>query len=533
MRNTPWGGMPLHPPPPGEETTNRPLCVYLLEDNPGDQVLIEAYLASEGKHTVVPFASMAELTLRGTPPDVVLLDLRLPDARDEEVVRRTRLVLPDTPMVVLTGVEDGEVARRCLELGADDYIEKNQLSTEVLRRAVAFAVARGRARGLQTRLQAAERLATLGRLAAGVAHEINNPATSILVNLELVTQVLGSLLCSPKGEGESLNDKLLELRAMTQDAKLATERIARIVKELSGFSRMENDKTETFWPANVLDRVVALVSHRVPRGVAVTKSAPETLMAVGDIGKVEQILVNLFSNACDAMMGRTGSIHLEAVSEGPHVVFAVDDEGPGVPPSSADRIFDPFFTTKARGQGTGLGLAISVEAAQRMGGQLRLARTSGAGSRFELLLPAAETEKARATSEHVALSGRRWRVLLVDDDTSVASSWSRVLAAHDTTVAASAEEALQILDDGAVFDVVLCDLIMPGIGGVGFFQHVQAHRKQMLKRLILCTGGLVDDSAKAFVLSTGLDVLEKPVRADDLLACVDKVALAAEAADNP
>jgi CheY-like chemotaxis protein len=88
------------------------------------------------------------------------------------------------------------------------------------------------------------------------------------------------------------------------------------------------------------------------------------------------------------------------------------------------------------------------------------------------------------------------------------------------------------LDGGAVFDVMLCDLVMPGMGGVGFFRHLRAHRPELLKRLILCTGGLVDDDAKAFVLSTGLDVLEKPVRAIELLASVDKVALAAHVDDN-
>ena len=536
QREVPSARFPSRVPDEPREGAARRLCVYLLEDNPGDIALIRAYLSAEGPCDIIGFTAMSELKMiEASPPDVVLLDLRLPDARDEEVVRRTHEILVEVPMVVLTGVEDGLVARRCLELGADDYIEKNSLSPESLRRALAFAVARGRARTLQARLRSSERLASLGRLAAGVAHEINNPATSVLVNLELIARSLSDLAQASEGSDPRLDRVLPELRDMVEDAKQGTERIARIVRELSNFSRMDHESLEAFSPTVLMKRARSLTAHRIPEGVSVIQESAATLLAAGDVGKIEQVLVNVLSNAGDAMEGCAGTIHIACHVVGTRLVFSVEDQGPGIDDLIADRIFDPFFTTKQRGEGTGLGLAISAEAAQRMGGDLRLVRSGPLGSRFELSLPFVEPADAKPNVTRAGqwISGRRWRVLLIDDDANVLTSWTRVLSvSHDLRSVSSAEAAIALLKSGAIFDVILCDLVMPGMGGAGFFRELQKDRPALLARLVLTTGGLVDDSAHAFVISTGLQVLEKPVRLAQLRACVDSVALAAEAVDN-
>jgi signal transduction histidine kinase len=228
-----------------------------------------------------------------------------------------------------------------------------------------------------------EKLASVGRLAAGVAHEVGNPLAAILGYVEMMLRDEG-------GAGGRPNPIEPELRKdMLERVRKETERIHGIIQELLAYSRPATGELTAVDAARVIDGALSLVKaqSRSRELDAEVRVAPELPPLRATPDKLTQVLLNLIINAADATDGK-GHVVVEARRYGERVVISVADDGPGVPPALRDRIFDPFFTTKEPGQGTGLGLAVSASIVEGFGGTLRLA-PSPKGARFEISLPVA------------------------------------------------------------------------------------------------------------------------------------------------
>ncbi|WP_396625444.1 PAS domain S-box protein [Luteitalea sp.] len=363
----------------------------------------------------------------------------------------------------------------------------------------------------EERQRRTERLASMGTLAAGVAHELNNPLQAILS----FTQLLRMNASRPQ-EVESL-------AIMQREA----ERMAKIVSDLKQVARATQDEEARRGPVDLNDvirHVCRAQEYRLRTGnVDVTFDLADVLPPVlADAAQAEQVVLNLVVNACQAMASWHGEgrlvLHTEAASGG--VVLHVVDDGPGIESSHLDRIFDPFFTTKGPGEGTGLGLAVVHRVVTDHGGDIGVESAPGLGTRVRIWWPAAEPGAVPAMEAPPAgqTSPRSRRVLIVDDEAAIRLVLGQYLGQRGHTVDAAADGhgALRLLDAGA-YDVILSDLRMPGLGGEALVARIRERGHG--GRVVLMTG----DPASAGALANASDVrlLLKPMTLEAVAAIVE------------
>jgi CheY-like chemotaxis protein/anti-sigma regulatory factor (Ser/Thr protein kinase) len=250
--------------------------------------------------------------------------------------------------------------------------------------------------------------------------------------------------------------------------------------------------------------------------------------AFGHAGKLEQVLVNLIVNAAQALSPdreAQNEILVRAFAPDPrHVAIEITDNGAGIPPGLVNRVFDPFFTTKPDGEGTGLGLFISHNHVRQMEGELVLESVPGRTT-MRVVLRAAEARDPQLVPEHTAPRARaRGRVLIVDDEPTMCRSLQILLRDdYDTTVALGGAEALELIERGDSFDLILCDLMMPGVTGMDLFSQLEQKRPGLEKRMIFMTGGAFTDEARAFLSRCPNLRLQKPFAAEALETALQQV----------
>jgi CheY-like chemotaxis protein/anti-sigma regulatory factor (Ser/Thr protein kinase) len=252
-----------------------------------------------------------------------------------------------------------------------------------------------------------------------------------------------------------------------------------------------------------------------------------------DAAGIEQVLTNLLDNAARAAQG--GSVALTVHRERDGLAIEVEDTGPGIPPQLLPRIFEPFFTTRGTGEGTGLGLSVSLGIIQQHGGELRAEnRPAGTGARFVAWLPLGVAQAmpsrrgpaAVPTSSAAGHAGAR--VLIIDDEDAVRASMRRyferqgwlVEEASDGTVGLS---KLLATRDDLTYDLIICDLKMPGLSGLEVHKWVSASRPDLLGRLVFASGDTASPEAAAFLSSSTCPVLEKPFELSELAAVIARV----------
>ncbi len=321
-----------------------------------------------------------------------------------------------------------------------------------------------RARHLKEQ-QEAERLAAAGELAAGVAHEVNNALAGIQGQIRAV-----------QGSGDAAR-----LRAAIDNVDAQGHRISAILQEVLGFGRPQPPVREPVDVAALVEETLDLMHHDLRQGqISVERSFPEGLKAArADHKQIQQVLVNLFTNAMHAMQPGGGKLQVSA-HEGQHAIYVdVHDSGAGIPPDILNRIFDPFFSTKAKG--TGLGLSVSFNIVRAHGGDLMVESAAGEGTTFTIRLPTAIGSPLSAV--HTAL--------LVDDEPAVAASIEDMLTREGLRVerAASGHEALEALDRSA-FDAIFLDVKLPDLSGPEVYARLQSEKPSVARRVIFVTGGL-------------------------------------------
>ena len=512
--------------------------LLLVEDNPGDAELIEELLHHDfsRRHFEIERARDLREAITALPGayDLILVDLRLPDGHGLAAFEQVAQAAGTIPTVVLTGLEDAELARACLEAGAEDYLSKGELTARNLLRAVDYALARSKARDLHRRLEHSNRLAAVGQLAAGVAHEVNNPAAFILANthelLRGVDDLRALLPEAAVAEETRAGIVLAELEGMLRDNLGGIERIVELVRDLGAFSRTEADDTRRIDVAELCRTSVNLVAHQVRHRARLELDLTSVPPVLADPRKLGQVVVNLVINAAHAIESGTHAdnvVRVETAVRDDLVVIAVSDTGCGIAPDVLDHIFTPFFSTKPRGEGTGLGLSICAEIVERLGGRITVESTEGEGSRFEVLLPAATGAAQRTPRSHEETGEQRQRrrVLLVDDEQALLRAVGRGLRRHHEVVeAANGAEALRILADDQGFDAILCDLMMPEVDGVEVVERLRARLPALAARVVLLSGGAVTSRASEFLAEAGLPVLYKPVGMRALLDAIETAA---------
>jgi PAS domain S-box-containing protein len=373
---------------------------------------------------------------------------------------------------------------------------------------------------LRAQLLVSDRLASLGTLAAGVAHEINNPLTYALANLERLAAT-----ADPQGGNDSS-------RALAQEALEGAQRIRSIVTDMTSFTR-EDDRAQAADVNLAVTRALKMTANEI-RHVAQTKTRLGVVpLAHADAGKLGQVLLNLLLNAAYAMREGNGKEHTLTVTTEANdagVTILIRDTGTGIAREDLKRIFDPFFTTKPIGEGTGLGLFVCHEVIRGFGGKIAVESDVGHGTVFRLTLPRASAGGVanEGAAQKVALQevspaqtdgSAKARVLVLDDEPTVGRIVERLLRAdYDVTVQTSGAEALKLLSEAPRFDVILCDLMMPDMTGMAFYDAAQAVVPST--PFVFMSGGAFTTQAEAFVAQRKDECLEKPLDFDRLRSAI-------------
>ncbi len=375
----------------------------------------------------------------------------------------------------------------------------------------------------QAALVRAERLGALGQLSAGVAHEINNPLSAILGNLQFLKRTL------------TRRDDFQEFSGAVDDSMVAIERIKRIVRRLLDASRAaaHDDTTNSACRVSVAVRGAVRVaeSARGPR-IKLELDVPEVLCARGERYMLEQVLTNLLVNAYQAVPeADTGIVRISAEQQGDRVRLTVKDNGSGMSAETRERLFEPFYTTKPLGKGTGLGLAVSAGLVHAMHGSLAFESSQGNGTEAQLTLLSASEPSEEPASE-TTLPPLRQRLLFVDDDDVVRRATQRTLSrAFDVVLASGVQNALDTLDADPV-DLIVCDVMMPDGGGEALYTKLRSERPNLAQRMLFLTGGVMVSHAQEFLEHQPQPVLTKPLELVRLLQAVAELGPPPGAADS-
>jgi two-component system, cell cycle sensor histidine kinase and response regulator CckA len=354
-------------------------------------------------------------------------------------------------------------------------------------------------------LQVADRMASLGTLAAGVAHEINNPLATVLANLTLVREQLETLRTQ-------IHDDVLE---ELSDAMVAGERVRRIVRDLKVLSRVEDDERGPVDVERVLDWTLRMAQNEIRHRAHTVRDYRNVPPILANEPRLAQVFLNLVVNAAQSIPegnAEQNEIRVSTELDAGRVVVAISDTGQGMAPEVQARLFTPFFTTKPVGDGTGLGLAICHRIIEGLGGDITFESRRGRGTMFRVALPvAAPVEAPVLASPQPAPPRRRGRVLVIDDEVAVAKVVLRMLSReHEVVTENRGADALARLHAGERFDVILCDLIMPDLTGMDLYEALLRDFPDDAARMVFLSGGAFTPRSRAFLDTVPNQRLEKP-----------------------
>lgn len=372
----------------------------------------------------------------------------------------------------------------------------------------------------QHQLLQRDRMAALGTLSAGVAHEINNPLTYLLVNLDHVTRRLRAASASddPVSElaGGVHGGGLSGLVQSLQQATDGANRVRQIVRDLLTFTQGSVGHRGLTDLRGIVESAVQMAWHEIRHRARLVKSLADVPPVDANEARLGQVFLNLLVNAAQAVPEGHADANEIRVStrtdEQGNAVVEVRDTGEGIEPHVLPRIFDPFFTTKGEG-GTGLGLSISHGTIRALGGRIEVESERGKGTAFRIVLPPAKPWRASmpASTNDVRTMPRR-RVLVIDDEPLVGEAVARSLAEeNDVQVVTDAKQALARIEAGEKFDVVLCDLMMPVMTGMDLYAEVVRRAPKLAGNIVFMTGGAFTPRARAFLESVVNPCLEKPL----------------------
>ncbi len=470
--------------------------------------------------------------------DNVACDPRFPDVPHPCRSIRSSIVFPLTLEQRLLGVLNINRVDKREPFDPDDLVAAGLLANQAALaldnvRLVGELNARiAEVKATQGKLVQAERLASIGQLAASVAHEINNPIAYVIGNLEYVLPNLARALPTRPVPGEDWHAHLLswwagigadtgfaEICRALSEAQEGAGRIRDIVNDMRVLARVDT-KLETVIDLNRAVRSAARLAAAEIRGHAeLILDLCDAAWVRGNPGQLSQVFLNLLINAAQAIQPSVGpGAHIRVTTAviGDQIQAEVSDTGVGIPLLHQPRIFEPFFTTKPAHLGTGLGLAISRDTVHRHGGDLRFVSQPGRGTTFTLTLPRSLDagtlpDQRRTPPPPAKHQSNRVRVLFVEDEEALHHAYRRYFEPEfEVITAVSGTEALSLIAGGTALDWVITDIVLPGQSGIDLYERVKVHDARLAEHFIFVTGAAAQPEVRAFVQRIANPVFEKP-----------------------
>lgn len=365
--------------------------MLVVDDEPTVLLFLKKAVESCGLSAITASSiAEAQVVIRANDFDCALVDKNLPDGDGLELLSLIRAEKPEADVIVITGYVNSQSAIAALRLGAVDYLSK-PLDVDTLEHRLKQVIERRRMKEERSQLQAmlvhADRLSSLGTMAAGVVHELNNPLAFVTSNLSFLDEELAELMTIVP---EPMAKRLSVCRDTARDAGTGAKRLGTIVKDLRVFSRKDEAEKEVVSLESCLDASASVAWPAVKGKARVEKRYAPTLPVLASALRLEQVFLNLIVNAAQAIGGGTndGLITLTTSTSGADSVVEIADNGPGMTPEVQQRLFEPFFTTKPRGEGTGLGLSVCHGIISAAGGRIEVRSQVAAGAVFRLIFPA-------------------------------------------------------------------------------------------------------------------------------------------------
>ncbi len=474
-----------------------------------DHLAIGVFVTREGK---VVYANPAFCALVGAPDAKSLEGAEMEDilVPEEEVnpMRTSSTVPPPAPM-------HGRVWRIRRKAGGAVTIETTPAREVEFDGAPAVLWAArdlSEIRAIQAQLMQADRLASLGMLAAGIAHEINNPLAFTTASLDYIDEIVSTI------EPRLAEEERADLRDLLADAQLGAKRVRDVVRDLKAFSRTDDETKQSVDLLKLLDSSIQLASTEIRHRSRLAKDYGTVPLVTAHEARLGQVFVNLLVNAAQAIPeGRAHDNEIRVVtytSAIGNAVVEISDTGTGIAPEVLDRIFDPFFTTKPVGVGTGIGLAICRSTIVALGGEIRAVNLPERGAKFIVSLPPAVVRPSAPVEPLVASVPRvtrRGRVLVIDDEPTIGAIVRRALQKeHDVTILDGARGAIELIDRGVDYDVILCDVMMPEMTGIEFYTHVAGAYPDQARKIVFLTGGAFTPKSAEFMETVPNRRVEKP-----------------------
>ncbi len=462
--------------------------------------------------------------------DLIILDLTLPDSQGFETLTKIHQFVPNTPIIIMTGLKDDQMAEKSVRHGAQDYLLKGEIDTKTLLRSIRYSLERQKGedalRLSEERLRHAQKMDALGRLAGGIAHDFNNILSAVLGFSELTLRKL---------EGNN------PIRRYVEEIKKAGERAAVLTRRLLTMTRAQMVQPRILdLNAVVLD--MKKMFHRlIGEDIELVTHLDEALWQTkADPGQVEQIILNLVINSRDAMpvggklILETQNITIDSsesqpdltITAGSYVLLSVSDTGAGMTDEIKGHLFEPFFTTKAPGKGTGLGLSTVYGIVSQLGGFINVFSEPGQGSTFRIYFPrfTAGVEKLVETPRDENRPRGRETVLLVEDEDMVRTLVKEILQREGYTVleAHDGTEAVHLCQQqvGPVH-LLVTDVVMPHMSGRELAEKVLLLHPET--RVLFMSGYTDNISLQSGILKKETSFIAKPFTPDLLASKVREV----------
>lgn len=528
------------------------LAVLVVEDRENDAELVLLELRRGGFDLVSERVDTAEAMSGALDRDwdVIISDWSMPRFSAMAAFALVRDRGLDLPFIIVSGTIGEETAVSAMKIGVHDFMSKGHLSRLIpaIGRELREAENRRQSRKMREQLLISERMASVGTLAAGVAHEINNPLGTLIGNAEFATGAMSRVAAEMKRWSERSDDagatppgdwrqfldwsteRIGEVREALDMMQEAAEHMRLVVGDLRVFSHPGEERAHgPVDVRSVVESALRMASTEIRHRAQFVRDFAEVSPVHGNEAPLGQIFLNLIVNAAQAIPeGRVSSNTITVAirqDDAERVTVEIRDTGAGIPDDIVSRIFDPFFTTKPPGLGTGLGLAICHRLVTALGGEVAVRSTVGRGTVFTVSLPVARpaTEK-KATAETSAAAPARARILLVDDESRLRLTIRRMLdARHEVVDLGSAREALDLVAGGERFDVILCDLMMPEMTGMDLHAELARLAPDQATKMAFVTGGAFSETVRAFLERVPNASIEKPFRSSAILAFIDRL----------
>jgi two-component system, cell cycle sensor histidine kinase and response regulator CckA len=498
--------------------------LLLVEDDGELRSSLSELLLSDG-YDVVEASNGSEaldFLRKAPPPDLILLDLMMPvkDGWQFRVEQKRDPAIASIPVVAFSADD----TPKAVAIDAEAYIKKPfqyPALVETVRRI------------LDTKkLAHLDRMASLGTLAAGIAHEINNPLTYVVANLQLLEEEMPRLVhdyiaavhrsgssSAPDPQTASTINRLNEVGARLHDALEGAERIRGIVLHVKTFSRAGDEHRTYVDVRSILDSSIKVVFSEIRQRARLVKEYNHTPLVLANPGQLGQVFLNLLLNAAHAIEEEDPQKHVIRVAtrtaQTGEILIEISDTGRGISPEVQKRIFDPFFTTKPLGVGTGLGLSICHGIVRSLNGSITVESDVGRGTKFRILLPPSAQHITTPKPGPIPIPKLRGKILVIDDEPRLGEAIRDMIGAeHETSVVTTGTEALTMLmrePDDTRYDLILCDLHMPEISGMDLHEKLLHLRPVMADRIVFMTGGAFTERSREFVSRIKNPCIDKPI----------------------